>query len=707
MTGKAIQNKATYRLPTWYEKLGVVLSRLLLGGTFMFSGITKAVDPWGTAIKFGEYFQSFGFDFLQILTMPAAVLLAAIEFTVGVNLLLGNSWKKTTWAALLIMLFMTPLTLYLAIANPVSDCGCFGDALILTNWETFFKNILLLAAAIYLVYSRKVIFSVYSRSIQWFIGLLIFLFSLLISFVSLKHIPLLDFRPYKVGTNIQKGMTIPDGMPVDEFETTFIYEKNGKQKEFTVDNYPAEDSTWTFIDSKSKLIKEGYKAPIHDLVLINANGEDILPKVLADTSYTFLLIAPDLTKSNDANIDKINDLYDFCLEHGYPFYGVTSSTGDPVFEWRDNTGAEYPFLNSDETTLKTIIRPNPGLMILKDGNIIAKWNAADIPSESRIEEYITNPEMFPKNAERYRKAFWLFVVLFVILLSILLITERSVGAIVNRFFKRKKKTPTQADTINLHTKKDSIMRRKIVAGNWKMNKTLQEGMELAKELKAALAGKTVNCDVIVGTPFIHLANVAAEVEGSVINVSAQNCADKVSGAYTGEVSASMVASTGAKYVILGHSERRAYYGETNEMLKEKTLLALANGLTPIFCIGEVLEEREAEKHFEVVKTQIEESLFNLSAEDFGKIVLAYEPVWAIGTGKTASPAQAQEIHAFIRKTVAEKYGQEVADKTAILYGGSCNGANAKELFANPDVDGGLIGGASLTADAFMQIITAC
>ncbi|MGL5689821.1 MAG: MauE/DoxX family redox-associated membrane protein, partial [Bacteroidales bacterium] len=155
MTGKAIENKTNYTTPAWYEKAGVVLSRLLLGGTFLFSGITKAVDPWGTAIKFGEYFQSFGFEFLQILTMPAAVLLAAIEFTVGVNLLLGNSWKKNTWAAFLIMLIMTPLTLYLAIANPVSDCGCFGDALILTNWETFLKNILLLAAAIYLVYSKK------------------------------------------------------------------------------------------------------------------------------------------------------------------------------------------------------------------------------------------------------------------------------------------------------------------------------------------------------------------------------------------------------------------------------------------------------------------------------------------------------------------------------------------------------------------------
>ena len=250
------------------------------------------------------------------------------------------------------------------------------------------------------------------------------------------------------------------------------------------------------------------------------------------------------------------------------------------------------------------------------------------------------------------------------------------------------------------------MRKKIVAGNWKMNKNLQEGLALAQELDASLKGKQVNCEVVIGTPFIHLASVVKAIDTEKIGVAAQNCADKASGAYTGEVSAEMVASTGAKYVILGHSERRAYYHETAGMLKEKVLLALENKLTPIFCIGEVLEEREANRHFDVVKSQITSSLFDLSKEDFSKIVLAYEPVWAIGTGKTATAAQAQEMHAFIRKTLVEKYGEEVAENTSILYGGSCNASNAKELFSNPDVDGGLIGGASLGVDKFMPIIEA-
>lgn len=247
------------------------------------------------------------------------------------------------------------------------------------------------------------------------------------------------------------------------------------------------------------------------------------------------------------------------------------------------------------------------------------------------------------------------------------------------------------------------MRKKIVAGNWKMNLNLNEGIELAKELKNILDADKPNCDVVICTPFIHLASVAPIV-GDVVGVGAENCADKVAGAYTGEVSANMIASTGAKYVILGHSERRAYYNETSEILKEKVKHALANGLTPIFCIGEVLEERESNKQNEVVKKQISDALFDLPADEFSKIVLAYEPVWAIGTGKTATSAQAQEIHSYIRSVLADKYGKEVADSIPILYGGSCNPSNAKELFSNPDVDGGLIGGASLKATNFKGVI---
>lgn len=248
------------------------------------------------------------------------------------------------------------------------------------------------------------------------------------------------------------------------------------------------------------------------------------------------------------------------------------------------------------------------------------------------------------------------------------------------------------------------MRKNIVAGNWKMNTTVSEGVKLATEVNEAFNGVDAKCEVVICVPFTHLTSCKA-VCGEKLHLGAENCADKEKGAYTGEVSASMVASTGADYVILGHSERRAYYGETVEILAEKTKLALENGLKVIFCIGEVLEEREAGKQNEVVKAQLE-SVFGLSAEDFGKIVLAYEPVWAIGTGKTATDDQAEEIHAYIRSLIAEKYGEQVAEDTTILYGGSCNPTNAQALFAKPNVDGGLIGGASLKAESFMGIVTA-
>jgi len=249
-----------------------------------------------------------------------------------------------------------------------------------------------------------------------------------------------------------------------------------------------------------------------------------------------------------------------------------------------------------------------------------------------------------------------------------------------------------------------MARKNIVAGNWKMNMVLQEGIALAKEVDSRTTKKDVV--IVLCTPFIHLTEVKKVITENNVFLGAQNCSDKESGAYTGEISAAMVKSTGATYVILGHSERRAYYGETNEMLSVKVKMALNNNLTPIFCVGEVLHEREAGKHLNVVREQLEKGLYSLPAQDFGKVVIAYEPVWAIGTGKTATPEQAQEMHKIIRDSIRNKYGNTVAEDCSILYGGSCKPSNAAELFANPDVDGGLIGGASLKADDFLGIVNA-
>jgi triosephosphate isomerase (TIM) len=251
------------------------------------------------------------------------------------------------------------------------------------------------------------------------------------------------------------------------------------------------------------------------------------------------------------------------------------------------------------------------------------------------------------------------------------------------------------------------MRKKVVAGNWKCNTTLQEGIELAKSVDKIVA-ETGASDVVVvlGTPFTHITSVVNAVNISRIGVAAQNCAAEPKGAFTGEVSAAMVKSTGANFVILGHSERREYYGENSEILNKKVALALENGLTPIYCCGEALDIRNAGTQNKYVINQLEETVFQLSADDFKKIIIAYEPIWAIGTGVTATTEQAQEMHKALREAIAAKFGQEIADGTSILYGGSCNAKNANELFANPDVDGGLIGGASLKAEDFIQIINA-
>ena len=247
------------------------------------------------------------------------------------------------------------------------------------------------------------------------------------------------------------------------------------------------------------------------------------------------------------------------------------------------------------------------------------------------------------------------------------------------------------------------MRKKIVAGNWKMNTVKPEGVELAKEVAALSAGVPEGVGLIVAPPFTHLCCVNKALSGSRVELSAQNCADHVKGAYTGEVSADMLTAVGCKWVILGHSERRQYYGETDEKLVVKTKLALEAGLGVILCVGENLEEREAGKHFDVCASQIKNVLYNFSAEDMKNVIVAYEPVWAIGTGKTATAEQAEEIHAFIRSRIAAKFGDEVAEDMTILYGGSCKPSNARELFAQKDIDGGLIGGAALKAADFIEI----
>ena len=683
-----------------FLKIGVNIGRLLMAVTFIFSGFVKGMDPLGTQYKITDYLEALHLDWIfpSWSTLVMSILLSTCEFAIGIFLLFAIRRRLVSKITLLVMSIMTLITLWIVLANPVKDCGCFGDAITLTNAETFGKNILLLAIAILLWRYPLMMPRLISKSTQWIVINYTFLYSIIMSLWSLWYLPQFDFRPYHIGANIKQGMEIPKGAKQPKFETTFILEKNGVQKEFTLDNYP--DSTWTFIDSKTIQTEEGYVPPIHDFSIEDRKfWTDITQNVIQDEGYTFMLISPHLETADDSNFGNIDEIYEYANEHGYKFICLTASNDKAIKHWQDITGAEYPFYTTDETTLKTIIRSNPGLVLLKNGTIIQKWShndlpdlSADIPLEKS--KYGKIPEVSAAKKILYIIS-WFIIPLFLLALADRLwawttwIKEKENSNRILSTFKKKKK-----------------MRKKIVAGNWKMNMNLQDGVALAKEINEALVADKPNCGVIICTPFIHLASVAQVLDSSIVGLGAENCADKAKGAYTGEVSAEMVKSTGAQYVILGHSERRQYYGETAEILKEKVELALANGLKVIFCCGETLEEREANKQNEVVKAELDGSVFHLSADAWKNIILAYEPIWAIGTGKTATSDQAEEMLAYIRSIVAEKYGNEAAEDTTILYGGSCKASNAPELFAKPNIDGGLIGGASLKAADFKGIIDA-
>ena len=673
------------------------LFRIVLGLTFILSGFVKAIDPLGTQYKIEDYLGvlSLGGMLPDFVTLGTSVAISAIEFTLGVLLLFAISRRVISKVTLVFMTIMTLITAWLYIANPISDCGCFGDAIHLTNGETLLKNVIMLVMTAVVVYKPRDMIRTLSNGNSTIVINYSVLFILLYAAYSLYMLPQFDFRPYHIGANIEEGMKIPEGAPQPEFETTFMMKKDGQTKEFTLENYP--DSTWEFVDSKTIMVKEGFVPPIHDFSILSLNGDDLTEDILQQKGYTFLLIAPYLEKADDSNFGPIDQIYEYAEEYGYKFYCLTASGKQAIAHWQDMTGAEYPFYNTDAVTLKTIIRSNPGMLLLKDGTVIQKWSHNELPNDSELYAPLNQLTIGTQKATSDTRMILKLLMLFILPLIVFSIADRIFA--FTKWFKKYKRL-----TSILTFKKKKNMAKKIVAGNWKMNKNLQEGIALAKELTEVV--KNPNCEVIIGTPFIHLASVAQVIEGSCVKLSAENCADKASGAYTGEVSAEMVKSTGAEYVILGHSERREYYHETPEILKEKVELALANGLKVIFCIGESLEQREANEQEAVCKAELAGSVFHLTAEQWKNIVIAYEPIWAIGTGKTATAEQAEEIHAYIRSCVAEVYGAEAAAETSILYGGSCKASNAPELFAKPNIDGGLIGGASLKAADFKGIIDA-
>lgn len=367
----------------------VNVCRLILAPVFIFSGYVKAIDPLGTQYKLHDYAEAAGLSAFapDWLTLGGSVALSALEFCLGIFLLFAIQRRLTSRFTLVFMAVMTLVTLWLAIANPIEDCGCFGDALKLTNGQTLAKNIVLLCCAAIVAWRPLNMIRFISQSSQWIVINYTILYIIASSLWSLYTLPTFDFRPYHLGASIPEGMEIPDDAPQPQFETTFILEKNGQRQEFTLENYP--DSTWTFVDSKTIQTEKGYVPPIHDFSIVlnpeysenadDSESSDITDQVLSDPGYTFLLISPHLEHADDTNFGDIDQIFEYAEEHGYPFFCLTASTDAAIDRWIELTGAEYPFCTTDETTLKTIIRSNPGLVLLKGGVVVGKWSHHTLP----------------------------------------------------------------------------------------------------------------------------------------------------------------------------------------------------------------------------------------------------------------------------------------------------------------------------------------
>lgn len=369
-------------------KLINTVSRYLVAIVFIFSGFVKLVDPYGTAYKITDYLETIHFNIPLGLALLASMLLSIAEFTLGMNAFFKSCYQGSTKLLLVFISIFTVITLYIAIADPVQDCGCFGDALLISNWQTFGKNVVLLLMTIELVRNRNYLRNRVCDGNQKTMSFLFILFALLVSVNALRHLPFLDFRPYAVGTHIPEKMLVPEGQPQEVYETTFIYAKDGVEETFTEDNYPWQDTTWTYVDSKSILVSEGAEAPIHDFVIMHSQWDDITEEVLQDENYSFLLIAPYLDKSSLKHKDEMETLMQYCQEKGFRFLVLTASVGEVVDDFTSNFQLPLDVCNMDDITLKTMLRAHPGLMIIKSGTILAKYHHNDLPKFSDSEDVL-------------------------------------------------------------------------------------------------------------------------------------------------------------------------------------------------------------------------------------------------------------------------------------------------------------------------------
>lgn len=354
-----------------------IVSRIIIGVVFVFSGVVKAIDPLGTAYKFHDYFQAFNLGFLNSFSLRLAILMFTAEFIAGFSILSGLKFKTGLWGVIILMAIFTPITFILALTNPVSDCGCFGDAIHLTNWQTFGKNIVLILFLLILYKERDQFKKIRNRKIEWPVISVVIVLFILFSLFNLRYLPVIDFLPYKTGVKIADKMVVPEGVAVDQYKTSFIYEKNGVRKEFNLNNYPSNDSSWKFIDQKSVLIKKGYVPPIHDFQITDLNGDNLTNEILSDKGYSVLMISKKLAEASGNYLSAGFGLGKYCISKGIRFYVLSSSGTDEVKSYENG----LTFCSADETTLKTMVRANPGYILLKDGVIINKWSWANVPDK--------------------------------------------------------------------------------------------------------------------------------------------------------------------------------------------------------------------------------------------------------------------------------------------------------------------------------------
>ena len=367
-----------------------LLSRLLVGVVFIFSGFVKAVDPLGSAYKFADYFTAFKLGFLEFLALPMGIFLSAFELILGLTLVLGYRRKTTFTVLLWFMSFFTLLTFILALFNPVSDCGCFGDALILTNWQTFFKNVVLMVFVLLLYFGRNSTYDSGPVLREWMVVGVLFAGASFFSFWNYRHLPLIDFRPYDVGTVIREEMEIPDGVATDEYTTTLIYrnKETGKSESFSMENYPKDTLQWVFVDSESKLVSKGYDPPIHDFAIMDAYGNDLVDEILSNRGYSLFMISHDLAGADKEALSHAGEWSQLeVFASDFSFYAVTSATSAEVESISSELGLGYPFLAGDEIMLKTIVRSNPGFMLVKNGTILGKWAYRDFPTLEQLDPY--------------------------------------------------------------------------------------------------------------------------------------------------------------------------------------------------------------------------------------------------------------------------------------------------------------------------------